>query len=101
VVADRSGEITTEDGSLDKIIFEGSPGIFLSFASLVFPALSFVTAVSQGSVGGGVVTAIARALGERPASLICPRVLMAVEDAVTVEPVGEFAQRETLVCEGR
>jgi putative MATE family efflux protein len=35
----------------------------LAGASLVFPVLSLTTAVSQGSVGGGVVTAIARALG--------------------------------------
>ena len=35
----------------------------LAGASLVFPVLSLITAVSQGSVGGGVVTAIARALG--------------------------------------
>jgi Na+-driven multidrug efflux pump len=34
----------------------------LAGASLVFPVLSLITAVSQGSVGGGVVTAIARAL---------------------------------------
>jgi putative MATE family efflux protein len=35
----------------------------LAGTSLVFPVLSLITAVSQGSVGGGVVTAIARALG--------------------------------------
>jgi putative MATE family efflux protein len=35
----------------------------LAGASLVFPVLSLTSAVSQGAVGGGVVTAIARALG--------------------------------------
>ncbi len=35
----------------------------LAGASMVFPVLSLISAVSQGSVGGGVVTAIARALG--------------------------------------
>ena len=35
----------------------------LAGASLVFPVLSLINALSQGSVGGGVVTAIARALG--------------------------------------
>jgi putative MATE family efflux protein len=35
----------------------------LAGASLVFPVLSLISALSQGSVGGGVVTAIARALG--------------------------------------
>ena len=35
----------------------------LAGASLVFPVLSLITAVSQGSVGGGVVAAIARAFG--------------------------------------
>jgi Na+-driven multidrug efflux pump len=35
----------------------------LAGASLVFPVLSLISAVSQGAVGGGVVTAIARALG--------------------------------------
>jgi MATE family, multidrug efflux pump len=35
----------------------------LAGISLVFPILSLVGAVSQGAVGGGVVTAIARALG--------------------------------------
>ena len=35
----------------------------LAGASLVFPMLSLISAVSQGAVGGGVVTAIARALG--------------------------------------
>jgi Na+-driven multidrug efflux pump len=35
----------------------------LAGASLVFTVLSLISAVSQGSVGGGVVTAIARALG--------------------------------------
>jgi Na+-driven multidrug efflux pump len=35
----------------------------LAGASLVFPVLSLITALSQGSVGGGVVTAIARSLG--------------------------------------
>jgi Na+-driven multidrug efflux pump len=36
----------------------------LAGVTLVFPVLSLITAVSQGSVGGGVVTAIARALGQ-------------------------------------
>jgi putative MATE family efflux protein len=35
----------------------------LAGISLVFPILSLVAALSQGAVGGGVVTAIARALG--------------------------------------
>jgi putative MATE family efflux protein len=35
----------------------------LAGVSLVFPMLSWIGAVSQGAVGGGVVTAIARALG--------------------------------------
>jgi Na+-driven multidrug efflux pump len=35
----------------------------LAGASLVFPVLSLISALSQGAVGGGVVTAIARALG--------------------------------------
>ena len=35
----------------------------LAGVSLVFPVLSWIGAVSQGAVGGGVVTAIARALG--------------------------------------
>lgn len=35
----------------------------LAGVSLVFPILSLVGALSQGAVGGGVVTAIARALG--------------------------------------
>src|SRR6202012_779409 len=35
----------------------------LAGISLVFPILSLVGALSQGAVGGGVVTAIARALG--------------------------------------
>jgi putative MATE family efflux protein len=35
----------------------------LAGASLVFPMLSLVGALSQGAVGGGVVTAIARSLG--------------------------------------
>jgi Na+-driven multidrug efflux pump len=35
----------------------------LAGASLVFPVLSLISALSQGAVGGGVVTAIARAFG--------------------------------------
>jgi Na+-driven multidrug efflux pump len=35
----------------------------LAGASLVFPLLSLISALSQGAVGGGVVTAIARSLG--------------------------------------
>jgi Na+-driven multidrug efflux pump len=35
----------------------------LAGVSLVFPVLSWIGALSQGAVGGGVVTAIARALG--------------------------------------
>jgi Na+-driven multidrug efflux pump len=35
----------------------------LAGVSLVFPVLSWIGAVSQGAVGGGVVTAVARALG--------------------------------------
>src|ERR1700722_329742 len=35
----------------------------LAGASLVFPVLSLISAVSQGAVGGGVVSAVARALG--------------------------------------
>ena len=35
----------------------------LAGVSLVFPILSLIGALSQGAVGGGVVTAIARALG--------------------------------------
>ena len=46
--------------------------------------------VIQSSVGGDVAS---RPCDEaKPGQiLISPRVLMAVEDAVTVEPVGEFA----------
>ena len=51
---------------LVEIYFVSKLGIdALAGASLVFPVLSLISALSQGSVGGGVVTAIARALGRR------------------------------------
>ncbi|MDB5411251.1 MAG: family efflux transporter [Rhodospirillales bacterium] len=49
---------------LVEIYFVARLGVdALAGASLVFPVLSLITAVSQGAVGGGVVATIARALG--------------------------------------
>ena len=49
---------------LVEVYFLARLGIdVLAGVSLVFPVLSWIGAVSQGAVGGGVVTAIARALG--------------------------------------
>src|ERR1700739_4452770 len=49
---------------LVEIFFLARLGVdVLAGVSLVFPVFSLVGAVSQGAVGGGVVTAIARALG--------------------------------------
>jgi putative MATE family efflux protein len=50
--------------ALVEIYFLARLGVdVLAGVSLVFPVLAWVGAVSQGAVGGGVVTAIARALG--------------------------------------
>jgi len=50
--------------ALVEIFFLARLGVdVLAGVSLVFPVLSWIGAVSQGAVGGGVVTAIARALG--------------------------------------
>jgi Na+-driven multidrug efflux pump len=50
--------------ALVEIYFLARLGVdVLAGVSLVFPVLSWIGAVSQGAVGGGVVTAIARALG--------------------------------------
>src|ERR1700741_3566140 len=50
--------------ALVEIFFLARLGVdVLAGVSLVFPMLSWIGAVSQGAVGGGVVTAIARALG--------------------------------------
>jgi putative MATE family efflux protein len=49
---------------LAEVYFVARLGVdALAGASLVFPVLSLVAALAQGAVGGGVVTAIARALG--------------------------------------
>jgi putative MATE family efflux protein len=49
---------------LAEVFFLARLGVdVLAGVSLVFPVFSLVGAVSQGAVGGGVVTAIARALG--------------------------------------
>jgi putative MATE family efflux protein len=49
---------------LVEVYFVAQLGVdALAGASLVFPVLSLISAVSQGAVGGGVVTAVARALG--------------------------------------
>jgi Na+-driven multidrug efflux pump len=54
----------------------------LAGVSLVFPMLSWIGAVSQGAVGGGVVTAIARALGrgdrERASELVWGALALAI-----------------------
>jgi putative MATE family efflux protein len=54
----------------------------LAGVSLVFPVLAWISAVSQGAVGGGVVTAIARALGrgdrERAGKLVWCALAVAV-----------------------
>ena len=50
--------------ALVEIYFLARLGVdVLAGVSLVFPVLAWVGAVSQGAVGGGLVTAIARALG--------------------------------------
>jgi Na+-driven multidrug efflux pump len=52
--------------ALGEVFFVARLGVdALAGASMVFPLLSLVAAVSQGAVGGGVVTTIARALGRR------------------------------------
>jgi len=49
---------------LIEVYFLARLGVdILAGVSLVFPVLSWIGALSQGAVGGGVVTAIARALG--------------------------------------
>jgi putative MATE family efflux protein len=49
---------------LVEVFFLARLGVdVLAGVSLIFPVFSLVGAVSQGAVGGGVVTAIARALG--------------------------------------
>jgi putative MATE family efflux protein len=54
----------------------------LAGVSLVFPVLSWIGALSQGAVGGGVVTAIARALGrgdsERAGNLVWGALALAI-----------------------
>jgi Na+-driven multidrug efflux pump len=49
---------------LVEVFFLARLGVdVLAGVSLIFPVFSLVGAISQGAVGGGVVTAIARALG--------------------------------------
>jgi Na+-driven multidrug efflux pump len=50
--------------SLIELFFVGKLGVdALAGVSQVFPILSLVGAISQGAVGGGVVSAVARTLG--------------------------------------
>src|SRR5258706_15129108 len=68
---------------LIEVYFLARLGVdILAGVSLVFPVLSWIGALSQGAVGGGVVTAIARALGrgdrEPPGKLVWGALSLAI-----------------------
>ncbi len=68
---------------LIEVYFLARLGVdILAGVSLVFPVLSWIGALSQGAVGGGVVTAIARALGrgdrERAGKLVWGALSLAI-----------------------
>jgi Na+-driven multidrug efflux pump len=71
--------------ALVEIYFLARLGVdVLAGVSLVFPVLSWIGAVSQGAVGGGVVTAIARALGRGDSELADKLVWCALALAVAL-----------------